>query len=87
MRWFLIYLCSAVALLTLQGLSADAQFNDRYCTEGGIGSGFPNCAYRTWQQCLASASGNGRHCTENPQWGARRQGQHGRHTTAPGRIS
>ena len=50
-------------------------FNDRYCTIGGRGSsGIPDCSYRTWEQCRASASGLGRYCSENPFWQPRTTG-------------
>ena len=40
-----------------------------FCTEGGsdfTGHGMPNCTYYTWEQCIATARGNGQHCTANP---------------------
>jgi hypothetical protein len=46
-------------------------FNDQYCTTGGSGHGgrgSADCSFRTWEQCVASARGLGRYCTENPFW-------------------
>jgi hypothetical protein len=40
-----------------------------FCTLGDApngGTGSPNCAYYSWEQCMASASGTGNHCTANP---------------------
>jgi len=52
--------------------------NSRYCTAGGGGgsSGEMICSYNTWEQCMASASGLGRYCTENPaiEWAKRGYG-------------
>ncbi len=54
--------------------SGSAQFNNRFCAQGGRGgSGEPDCSYRTWEQCRAAASGTGRYCTENPNWQRARQ--------------
>jgi Protein of unknown function (DUF3551) len=52
-------------------------FNDRYCAigGGGRGSGISDCAYRTWEQCLATASGLGKYCSENPFWQPRTTGE------------
>jgi hypothetical protein len=40
-----------------------------FCTDGGsdfTGHGMPNCTYYTWDQCIATARGNGQHCLANP---------------------
>ena len=72
MRASLIGLVSLLATLAANTPSGHAQesfFNKRYCTMGGGGrSGVPDCSYNTWQQCLASASGLGRYCSENSHW-------------------
>ena len=64
----------AIAVLTIAATLAgsmhpgSAQFNNRYCAQGGRGSGEPDCSYSTMDQCRASASGLGRYCVENPNW-------------------
>ena len=67
MRAVMIGLVAAVAVVaSAQPGSAQTR---RWCTEGGIGSfTIPTCAYDTQAQCLASASGNGQSCNENPQY-------------------
>jgi hypothetical protein len=51
------------------GIDAGNAQTRRWCTQGPIGSfGGPNCAYDTLAQCRAAASGNGRSCTENPDY-------------------
>jgi Protein of unknown function (DUF3551) len=74
MRLALIALGTLTATLASDMRSVSAEesfFNDRYCTQGGTnssgGAGL-DCAYHTWQQCIASARGLGRYCKENPAW-------------------
>ena len=63
---FVSGLLAGVALLFATAHPSEAQ-NRRWCTERGVGSwGFPNCAYDTYEQCAATASGLGLHCTTNP---------------------
>jgi|tagenome__1003787_1003787.scaffolds.fasta_scaffold19093747_2 Protein of unknown function (DUF3551) len=50
------------------GVEPSSAQTRRWCTEGGMGSGVATCAYDTQAQCLASASGNGQSCIENPQY-------------------
>jgi hypothetical protein len=69
----LIGLTAVIATLAASAPSSSAQesfFNKRYCTIGGgsRSSGISDCAYNTWEQCLASASGLGKYCSENPFW-------------------
>ena len=73
MRSPLIGLATLIAALAADANLAGAQesfFNDRYCTRGmGFRSGGSlDCSYRTWAQCIESARGLGRYCTENPFW-------------------
>ena len=73
MRIALIGLAAVIATVAVDAPSSRAQesfFNKRYCTigGGGRGSGISDCAYSTWEQCLASASGLGKYCSENPFW-------------------
>jgi hypothetical protein len=73
---------AGLAMLTIAGTllliapdAARAQANTGawgprgFCTYGGgLGSSAIVCAYDTWDQCMASASGNGQHCIENPYY-------------------
>jgi hypothetical protein len=73
MRPALIGLVIAAAAMAANVPSASAQesfFNKRFCTQGGgdRSSGQPDCSFNTWEQCIASARGLGRYCTENPFW-------------------
>ena len=58
-----------VAVVTTFVTSVEPSYaqNRRFCTERSIWSwGFPNCAYDTFEQCRATASGTGAYCTSNP---------------------
>jgi hypothetical protein len=60
-----------IALITSGTTAALAQSGAwgprAFCTQGSVFSGgTPNCAYSTWEQCMASASGTGKSCTANP---------------------
>jgi hypothetical protein len=73
------FMVLAIIAVTLPAYvkSAGAQesfFNERFCTRGGgaRGGGDLDCAYHTWAQCIATARGLGRYCTENPFWRAPR---------------
>ena len=73
MRLALVGLAALTAIVVVDVPSSSAQesfFNKRYCTIGGgnRGSGIADCGYNTWEQCLASASGLGKYCSENPYW-------------------
>jgi hypothetical protein len=60
-----IGLVAVIVVLAASTAPGSAQ-NRRWCTERGVGSwGFPNCAYDTYEQCAATASGLGLHCTQN----------------------
>src|SRR5258707_7067507 len=76
MRLALIGLATVVAALAADMRSSDAQLARRYCTMGGgsQSSGEPDCSYNTWQQCVASASGLSRYCSENPFWKSQARG-------------
>jgi len=76
MRPAFIGLVAVVALSaasTSPGAAQESFFNERYCTIGGSewGGGIPDCAYHTWEQCVASARGLGRYCSENWNWKAK----------------
>jgi hypothetical protein len=74
MRLALISLVTLAAALTASVQSGNGEesfFNRRFCTEGGgsrEGNGSADCAFDTWQQCMESARGLGRYCTENRFW-------------------
>jgi hypothetical protein len=82
MRLTLIGLTAAVALAASVQTSS-AQFNSRYCSFGGRGSGQPDCSFNTMAQCRMAASGLGRYCGENPDWTRARQG-YGNGQSSPG---
>jgi hypothetical protein len=66
MRASLIVLTTAIAALGLSNEPSQAQ-NRRFCTQRSIGhGGFPYCAFDTWEQCRATASGTGAYCISNP---------------------
>jgi hypothetical protein len=73
MRIALLGLAALIATTAVDVSSSSAQesfFNKRFCSIGGgnRGSGIADCGYNTWEQCLASASGLGKYCSENPYW-------------------
>ena len=65
MRPILIALIAATGALAVSSDPVEAQ-NRRWCTQGRSG-GFPICAYDTFEQCRAAASGTGAYCVENPR--------------------
>ena len=64
MRFVLMGLATAVAVLASD--PSHAQVRRSWCSEGHIGFGTLDCSFSTLEQCRASASGTGRHCTPNP---------------------
>jgi hypothetical protein len=74
MRHAIARLATVTAVLITDARSGSAQesfFNERYCSQttgSGPGTGIPNCSFHTWQQCIESARGLGRYCTENSFW-------------------
>jgi hypothetical protein len=69
MRILVMGILAIAAALAATVQPSSAQFNSRYCSQGGRGgTGEPDCSYRTMAQCRAAASGNGRYCAENPNW-------------------
>ena len=67
----LFVLTMALIANAQSGNAQQSFFNERFCTAGGSsegGSGVPDCAFRTLEQCVASARGLGRYCVENPYW-------------------
>jgi hypothetical protein len=68
MRPILIALVAMSAMLA--GTEPSSAQTRRWCTQSR--SGFPICAYDTFAQCRAAASGTGAYCVENPSWIRRR---------------
>jgi hypothetical protein len=72
MRSALIGVATIAAALVAGVQSGSAQesfFSERFCTwSTGDDERGANCAFHTWQQCIESARGSGRYCTENPFW-------------------
>ena len=65
MRVIVFALVGVAAALATSVEPSYAQ-NRRFCTQRPVGSwGFPNCAYDTFEQCRATASGTGAYCTSN----------------------
>jgi hypothetical protein len=64
----------AFILVTTLVLGTDAASAAPWCTEAAKGGG-TNCGFYSFQQCMASASGNGGFCRqnqfENPHWTGR----------------
>src|SRR5437868_2033147 len=74
----LVLLSTFAALLGTTGLAGAQQesfFNEQFCAMPGsdASSGFTDCSFHTWDQCIATARGLGRWCTTNPLWHGPRQ--------------
>jgi Protein of unknown function (DUF3551) len=66
----------ALAATTLANAPASAA-QDRYCVQGR-NAGYPgNCAFSTYAQCQATASGPSDGCGINPRYAYSRQGGYG----------
>ncbi len=62
----------ATAAVGLAGTSRTAQATDYpYCAIAGGRHAYENCGYFTLEQCLASVSGVGGHCSQNPRYSPR----------------
>ena len=64
-------IAAALAAGVQSGSAQESFFNERFCARGtgeSPGGSFPDCSFRTWDQCIASARGLGRWCTTNPWW-------------------
>jgi hypothetical protein len=70
-------LAAAMALALLSSLAATTPSRAQgpwgpraFCTLGGkdTGTDLPNCYYYTWEQCIATARGNGQSCMANPYY-------------------
>ena len=57
----------AAGAATLAGPTPAAAYDYPYCVQGR-GIGIPgDCSYRSYAQCMASASGRGLYCNINPR--------------------
>jgi Protein of unknown function (DUF3551) len=72
MRTILFAVAGAAAILAADIQLAQAQFSSSrnpWCIRDGIGGrGNWDCSYHNQQQCLASASGAGGWCVQNPNY-------------------
>jgi len=59
-------LISLAAVAGLGLITTPAAAQGAWCAEDYGPSGYRNCGYYTFQQCLAGASGVGGHCYPNP---------------------
>ncbi|MPZ39790.1 MAG: DUF3551 domain-containing protein [Rhizobiales bacterium] len=79
MRSVLAGTAALAAVLATDTQSVQAQVSsprNPYCIRDGVnGRGTWDCGYYNWQQCLASASGAGGWCTENPNYQPRKSRQ------------
>lgn len=79
MRLAVTALALATSIATLAAGSGPAAAQARYCLQGRHW-GFPgNCAFATYAQCMATASGTRASCGINPRYAfARRGGENSR---------
>ena len=69
---------SAATAGTVAGTAPAAAYDYPYCVQGR-GIGIPgDCSYRTYGQCMASASGRGLYCNVNPRATLNQQPRRGR---------
>jgi hypothetical protein len=77
MRTVLVALAGAIAILTLDVSSANAQVSsprNPWCIRDGVsGSGTWDCSYHNLRQCRASARGAGGYCVRNPNYRGRKR--------------
>jgi hypothetical protein len=68
---------SAAAAVTMAGSGPAAAIDCPYCIQGG-GWGIPgDCSYRSYAECMATASGRRVYCNVNPRvaFGQQRRGR------------
>jgi hypothetical protein len=68
MRPILLGVGFVIAILAADVQPGSAAPRPRCVRDGAFGSGTWDCTYHNLQQCLASASGNGGSCYENPNY-------------------
>jgi Protein of unknown function (DUF3551) len=76
MRLAVIAVVAVAAGLAADLHSAGAVHNARWC----VGN---DCAFQTWDQCMATARGHARTCRENPRWRVARLSNIGRDRDNP----
>jgi len=65
---------TAIVVLVLAASSgtawAQSPYSYQWCLYymGGRGGGGTSCYFKSYEQCMASASGNGAYCARNPQY-------------------
>ena len=85
-----ICVASVLAAATFGGPepSLAVEFNYPWCTSGaGHEFGAVNCGFSTFEQCLASARGNGQSCGQNPFYVPPSGVATGKRTARQGRAS
>jgi hypothetical protein len=66
----------AIAAFTAAAAPSQAAVVYPWCTTGaGMDFGGVNCGFMTFEQCMATARGNGQHCQPNPLYQATAQPQ------------
>lgn len=69
MRWAVGLAAVVVSGLALPREAASLEYNYPWCTSGaGHEFGAVNCGFTTFEQCLATARGNGQSCGPNPAY-------------------
>lgn len=73
MRFSVLLSLLILSIAGLTSISTPAAAQDRYCLQGRDW-GYPgNCAFATYAQCMATASGTNAGCGINPRYGYARQ--------------
>jgi hypothetical protein len=76
MRFVISPLLLTLSVAALASMTAPAAAQDRYCLQGRQW-GYPgNCAFATYAQCRATASGTQATCGINPRYAYARQRGH-----------
>lgn len=67
------WLLATAGLLSVFGAVPAAAQNYPWCAQymGGNGGGVTNCGFVSYEQCMATARGNGAYCEQNPEYRAR----------------
>ena len=67
LRWAVAFAALALAGLGARSHAVAGAYNYPWCTSGaGHEYGAVNCGFTTFEQCLATARGNGQSCGPNP---------------------
>jgi hypothetical protein len=64
------WLLSTAALLSVLGAAPAAAQSYPWCAQymGGNGGGVTNCGFVSYEQCMATARGNGAYCEQNSEY-------------------